>query len=37
LEDVLDLVLNDSVAMDVWLFRLRIDVVTDVHTAMLPP
>jgi hypothetical protein len=25
------------VPIDVWLVRLRIDVVTDVHTAMLSP
>jgi hypothetical protein len=30
-------VLDHSVPIDVWLVRLRIDVVTDVHTAMLSP
>jgi hypothetical protein len=34
-EDVFDLLLNDSVPIDVWLVRFRVDVVADVHTAML--
>jgi hypothetical protein len=34
-EDVFDLLLDHSVPIDVWLVRFRIDVVTDVHTAML--
>jgi len=34
-QDLFDFLLDHSVPIDVWLVRFRIDVVTDVHTAML--